>query len=323
MLIGIDAGGTGIKYGLVRSTGEVVHFNKRPTEAQFGPDHVIERIAECIEILSNHAQTMNQPILAIGIGFAGPLDLVNGVVIEAPNLPGWTRIPLRDRLQERFRLPVVLENDANAAVYGEWWCGVGKGYKNMVGLTLGTGIGGGLIIDGRLYRGQIGAAGEIGHMVIDPNGPKCACGNQGCLEAFASGSAITRRAREAIDAGQSSQLITLANGDLSKLTAKMVHDAQKTGDALATRLMLETARYLGIAIASLINVFNPDIVSLSGGVANAGEDLFAPLRAEAGARAFKQSFEGAQILQARLTDNAGVVGAAGVALDQLGALKIR
>lgn len=313
MIIGIDVGGTGIKHGLVSEEGQLFHFNTVATEAWKGPDHVIDRIAFCIQNLRDISHAESYEVYGIGIGFPGPLNPKSGLILNAPNMPGFVNIPLRDRIRERFNIPTTLENDANAAVYGEWWCGSGKGSQNMIGLTLGTGVGGGIILHGRLYSGVDGTAGEMGHMTVEPDGFLCNCGNRGCLETLASGTSLVRRAREALNNGARSILTEMVGNDLTRLTPKMVHDAQLQGDELGDQIMNETARYLGIAIANLINLFNPEVVSLAGGVANAGDDLFNPLREEVKKRAFERPARTARIVQAVLTETAGTIGAAGVA----------
>ncbi len=243
----------------------------------------------------------------MGIGSPGPLNRETGVVIFTPNL-GWRDFPLRDRVQYAVRLPATLDNDANCATLGEWWLGAARGARHVVGLTLGTGIGGGLILDGRLYHGISDVAGELGHMTIDSNGRRCGCGNYGCLEAYASGTAIAMRAREALAGGEPSSLPQLVGGDLSKITAAQVYGAAKDGDALAVEVVRETARFLGIGVANLLNAFNPEVVVLAGGVTHAGDALFEPMRAEVRRRAFKPAVDACRIVPGVLP-NAGVIGA--------------
>lgn len=312
MYIGVDLGGTNIKYGQVSAQGELRELRSKPTQSHEGPERVIQRIGDCIEELLGENDDPNQ-VRGIGIGTPGPLDFSSGIVYEAPNLNGWKNIPLRDHIQNRFQLPTIIENDANVAVFGEWMSGSGQGSRNMLGITLGTGVGGGIIIDGQLYRGTNGTAGEFGHMTLFPNGLLCGCGNHGCLEMYASGSALVRLAREAIETDSTTMLTKMIEGDVTRLTAHLVHIAMQNGDALATHLIHTLAENLGIAIASLINVFNPEIISLSGGVANAGEDLFGPLRDVVKKRAFQRPVEHVRIVQAQLVGEAGVIGAAGLA----------
>jgi glucokinase len=226
----------------------------------------------------------------------------------APNLK-WTDYPLAPKIAERVSLPVVLDNDANCATLGEWWLGAGRGTRNMVGLTIGTGIGGGLILDGKLYHGASDVAGEIGHTTIETQGRHCACGNYGCLEAYASGPAIAARAREALMHDGASSLRERVGGDLATLTAQTVYEAADAGDLLALEVVRDTARFLGAGVANLLNVFNPEIVVLAGGVTAAGDNLFVPLRTEVKRRAFRPAWNAARIVPGKLGGNAGVVGA--------------
>jgi glucokinase len=249
-------------------------------------------------------------VVGVGIGCPGPLDLATGRVIATPNL-GWAGYPIRDRVATRLDLPATLDNDANCATYGEWWQGAGRGTCHLAGVTLGTGIGGGLILDGRLFRGASDTAGEFGHTTIDFNGRRCACGNYGCLEAYASGPNIALRAREGIEAGYESAITKLVGGDLSLITARTVYDALMAGDEYAHEVILETARLLGAGVAGIVNMYNPEAVVLMGGVAHAGEHLFAPLRAEVKRRAFAVAVAACRIVPGEL-DAPGVVGAAGV-----------
>ena len=246
--------------------------------------------------------------VGFGIGAPGPLDRASGIVRIAPNL-GWREVPLRDRVADALGIPGALDNDANCATLGEWWVGAARGARHVVGMTIGTGIGGGLILDGRIYHGTSDVAGEIGHTTIDSTGRRCACGSYGCLEAYASGPAIAERAREALGSGEESLLPGLVGGDLSRLTAETVYDAAEAGDTLARLLVRETAHFLGAGVANLLNIFNPEVVVIAGGVTRAGDALFEPLRAEVRRRAFLPAVERCRIVPGELPGTAGVVGA--------------
>ena len=316
-IIGVDLGGTKISAGAVSQDGSrVAGVRSIPTQTELGAEGIVDRIVGVIEgvILDATAETgaTRKDFIGIGIGAPGPLDRENGIVVVAPNL-GWRDFPLRDRIHSRLGLPTVLDNDANCATVGEWWLGAARGGTTVVGITIGTGIGGGLIIDGRLYHGASDVAGEIGHTTIDVNGRHCKCGNYGCLEAYASGPAIATRAREAlVREDTASMLPSMVNGELERITAETVYDAAKKGDGLANEIVRDTARYLGAGIATLLNVINPDVVVVAGGVTRAGEALFGPLRAEARRRAFKPAVEACRIVPAELPGTAGVVGAVAV-----------
>ena len=287
-------------------------LRSRPTQAHLGQEGVADRIAEMIneviQLTGHETGAAREDFVGVGIGSPGPLDRKTGVVIVTPNL-GWRDFPLRDAVSKRVGLPATLDNDANCATLGEWWCGAARGGHHVVGLTIGTGIGGGLILNGELYHGASDAAGEIGHTSIDGTGRRCKCGNYGCLEAYASGPAIAERATEALAGDEASLLRTLVDGDLSRITARTVYEAATRGDPLAREVVRETAGFLGTGVANLVNIFNPDVVVLAGGVTDAGDALFEPLRAEVRRRAFRPAVEACRIVPGALAGSAGVVGA--------------
>ena len=312
-VIGVDLGGTNLVVGAMPADGSrEIGVHSRPTQARLGADAVVDRICAMVEaaIATTMRETgaTREQFAGVGIGSPGPLDREKGLVIVTPNL-GWTNFPLRDRVADQVGLVATLDNDANCATLGEWWLGAAKGARNVVGFTLGTGIGGGLILDGKLYHGSSDVAGEIGHMTIDSAGRRCKCGNYGCLEAYASGPAIAERAREALAGGEPSALAEMCGGDLGTLTAATVYAASKNGDAVASDVVKETARILGVGVANMLNVFNPDVVVLAGGVAQAGDSLFVPLRAEVSRRAFKPAVDACRIVPGALGGSAGMVGA--------------
>ena len=315
-IVGVDVGGTNIVVGVVpMEGGEVRAFQTQPTQAQRGPKFVVDRIVEMVEhsiatVLAEEGGTRDD-IAGVGIGSPGPLDRATGVVINTPNL-GWRNFPLRDLIANAVHLPATLDNDANCATYGEWWLGAGRGLDPLVGFTLGTGIGGGIVLNGEIYHGVSDAAGEIGHMTIDSTGRKCNCGNYGCLEAYASGPAIALRAVEGIEAGVDTMLVEMVAGKLENISAATVYEAAARGDPYADEVMKDTARFLGTGIANIINILNPAMVVISGGVTRAGDHLFEPLRAEVRRRAFKSAEENCRIVAAEMPDRAGVVGAAAV-----------
>jgi glucokinase len=311
-LVGVDLGGTNIVAGALAEDGsDVIALRTEPTRPDQGADAVVDRMTRMIDtvIAETIAQTgaRRDDVIGIGVGSPGPLDRERGIVVTTPNL-GWTNFPLRDAIQERTRLPVRIDNDANCATLGEWWLGAAKGASNVIGMTIGTGIGGGIILGGRLYHGSSDVAGEIGHATIDITGRRCKCGNYGCLEAYASGPSIADRAREALGGDDSAMMIRMAGGDPSRITAATVYEAAKKGDDTALDVVRETSRFLGAGIANLLNIFNPEVVVIAGGVTQAGDTLFAPLRREVKKRAFKPAVEACEIVPGILTA-AGVVGA--------------
>ncbi len=318
-LIGVDLGGTNITFAAVDFRGRITRKLKIPTQASRGRDAVMKRIIDGIrQLVLEQGSRAGRPA-GVGIGSPGPLNSRTGVIYETPNLPGFRDTALAAPVHKALGLPVYLENDANAAAFGELWAGAGRRVENLVMLTLGTGVGGGIILGGRLYSGVDDTAGELGHMVIDPTGPVCGCGQKGCLEQFASATAIARRARQAVEKGGGSRLLKLAAGDPANISAKLVHEAFFLGDALARKVWLDTCRYLGIGIGNYINIFNPQKVVLGGGVMTSGrrKALFEPLKKEALARAFSRPARTARIVAAELGDEAGVIGAAGLALQKL------
>lgn len=312
-IVGIDLGGTNIAAGAMPTDGtREIAMRMTQTKAHEGADAVMDRIAAMIEdVIAQtcaEAGAARSDFLGVGIGAPGPLDRARGVVIVTPNL-GWRDFPLRDEISRRVNLPATLDNDANCATLGEWWCGAAKGGRNVVGLTIGTGIGGGLILDNKLYHGASDAAGEIGHTTIDSTGRRCKCGNYGCLEAYASGPAIAERAREVLEGNEDSMLPSMVDGDLSRITAQTVFEASKQGDRVALEVVRDTAHFLGVGISNLINIFNPDTFVIAGGVTQAGDLLFDPLRAEVRRRAFKTAVDACRIVPGALPLSAGVVGA--------------
>jgi len=312
-ILGVDLGGTNIVVGAMPEDGSrELAIRSEPTHAERGSEAVVDRMVSMIaqvisDVIASH-DAQPHDFLGVGIGAPGPLDRERGVVVVAPNL-GWRDFPLRDAISDRIRLPATLDNDANCATLGEWWRGAAQGGRNVVGITIGTGIGGGIVIGGKLYHGSSDVAGEIGHTTIDSTGRYCRCGNYGCLEAYASGPAIALRAREALERDEVSVLHKMVKGDLDLLTAATVYEAAHRGDALALEVVRDTARFLGTGIANLLNTVNPDVVVITGGVTRAGDRLFEPLRAEVKRRAFRPAVAACRIVPGALEGTAGVVGA--------------
>ena len=306
VIIGVDLGGTNIKAGLLTTEGEVLHRCRCTTNASGGPQVVARRIAEAALECRDASPGGPARVLGIGIGSPGAIAVQAGVVFSAPNLPGFDNLPLRDMVQELTGLPCTLENDANAAAVGEQWVGAGRGATSLVMLTLGTGIGGGIVLEGEVWHGFGGVAGEIGHMSIQADGPRCACGNLGCIEAFASATAIVRRMKETIASGRPTHLAERA----ADLTARDIHEAAVAGDAAALENMKETGRCLGVAITNILHVLNPQVVVLSGGVCAAGDMLMKPIRDEIQRRAIPACGRGVQVRFALLGEDTGIIGAA-------------
>jgi len=320
-VLGIDIGGTNLVVGSVAEDGSaMVASASEPTHSEAGATDVVDRLVGLAEraIATTRREAHGAEILGVGVGAPGPLDTKRGIVLLTPNL-GWVNMPLRQLIHDRLGLPAALDNDANCAVLGEWWVGAARGARHAIGITIGTGIGGGLIIDGQLYHGASDVAGEIGHTTIDTEGRRCKCGNYGCLEAYASGPNIALRAVEELEAGAESRLRALVGGDLQKITAQTVYQAAADGDELALEVVNDTAKFLGVGIGNLLNVFNPEVVVVCGGVTLAGDHLFEPLRREVARRAFKPAVTACRIVPGELAGTAGVYGAAKVFLDQTAA----
>lgn len=321
-VLGVDIGGTNLVVALVPTAGgPPIAVRRRETLPGRGPDAAVADIAAMAEQVIAYgiesAGGSSADVVGVGIGCPGPLDLEAGLILRTPNLP-WSGYPIRDRISDAVALPASLNNDGNCATYGEWWVGAGKGAESLVCVTLGTGVGGGFIEGGRLMRGASGSALEIGHMTIDVHGRRCACGNLGCLEAYASGPNLAARAREAIEAGHNSTLRGLVDSELERISAADVYQAALQGDDLAARVLGETARFLGVGLANLVNTFNPERIVLVGGVTAAGDHLLAPVRSEVRSRAFESAAEVCTIVPGALPETAGVIGAAGVYLLEQG-----
>jgi glucokinase len=315
--VGMDIGGTNIRTALVSAKGQIIKREQRETISGRGFDGVF---TEIVRMLSNMTSAADAPkVVGIGIGAPGPLEPKEGVIIQAHHL-GWKNVPLKELVQKRLRLPVYIDGDSNLAAFGEKWLGAARGINNFVCLTLGTGVGGALILNGRIYHGATGAAGHIGHYIVNPDGPECGCGGRGHLEAYASSRAIVRRTIEAIKAGQKSLIPDLVGGDLSKLTSLLVFKAAKSGDELALSIFRETGFYIGLVITSLINIVNPELVVIGGEVAEAGDLLFAPIREHVAKMASLVSPP--PIVPAMLGSDAGAVGGAGMVLAEEGVIHI-
>ncbi len=293
--IGLDIGGTSIKAGLVDPTGQILESQKAPTII----DDLNGFLSNLTELIRNFQKSFK--VAAVGIGVPGLRNSKTHVVETSPNIPCLVRVNLEDLVADQVHLPVISENDANAGAYAEFVCGAGAGTRQMVYLTLGTGLGSGLILDGKLFTGASGYAGEFGHTVIDPNGRLCACGNRGCLETVASGTGIVRTAAE--------------KGMQGLLTAEIVYEAAVHGDRTAQEVFKETATFLGMACANLIDLLNLEMIVIGGGVMAAGEMLLEPARDAASRHAFRSSFRDCRIVQSKLWPDAGVIGAAMLARD--------
>ena len=289
-----------------------------PTHAEAGPEPALARLLDVLSSLVESQGIRPEEMRAIGVDSAGIVDPSTNRVVDSPNLRTWEDFPLADRLQERFGVPVFLENDVNAMAYGEWRCGAGRGTRNMLALTLGTGVGGGLILDGRLYRGAHGAAGELGHMSLDIHGQHCNCPNIGCLERHIGASWITERANHKI--GSDARPSVMRGLPAEELTPHRLSIASEAGDGIAADILQETGELLGYGLVSLVNIFDPERVVIGGGVALAGHRLFDPALRIVQAHAMKIPAQKVQLVAAQLGNDAAIVGAALLAVERVGTL---
>jgi len=310
-VLAVDIGGTKLAAGIVDADGKMLERGEVPTLAHEGLEPVLERIVGLGRDLLARAAAQKEPVQRIGIGCAGPVDLKAGKVFNPPNLPGWSEVSLVRHIESALGLSAVLENDANAAALGEFRYGAGRGARSLVYFTVSTGIGGGIILDGKVWHGLKDAAGEVGHMTVCPDGPVCGCGNRGCLEAMASGPSIARRAREAVAAGRPTRL-----REVPVVTSADVVRLAQEGDAVAREVWDAAVKYLGIGVAAVITILAPERVVLGGGVTRAGDFLFEPLRAEVRRRVKLVPIESVRILPAALGPDVGILGAAAVAMGE-------
>jgi glucokinase len=315
--LGLDIGGTKLAAGVVDASGRVHSFVLEPSHGEEGPDAVLTRLFQLGTRAVAESGVAWTDVGRIGIGCGGPLDAARGVVLSAPHLPGWVDVPVTTLAEEAYGRPAVLENDATAAAAAEHRHGAGAGTRNMIYLTISTGVGGGIVIDGRLYRGSMGNGGELGHVTIDCNGRRChGCGRLGCLEAYVSGTSIAERAREALTGWtRDSVLRTIAEP-----TATDVATAARAGDALAQEVWDGTTAALACGLTSFVNLFEPELVVLGGGVTRSGEQLLGPVREAVRTTAMSPAGRAADIVLSALGEQVGVVGAAAIAFEQVSAV---
>ncbi len=311
--VGVDLGGTNLRCAVVDGDHTVVSRHQCPTNAAEGSDAVIDRLVEGIRDVVKQAGLSASDIAAACVGMPGPINQRTGVVYSATNMPGWDNVPLAHIMTERSGIVSFLENDANCAGWGEFTAGAGKGSQNMVMVTIGTGIGGAIIIDGRLILGRDGTAGELGHLCVVDGGRPCGCGARGCVEAYASASSVARRFQDLLREGWTSSLS--AKG--AEVTSRDIFQAATAGDPVALRVVESTGYYLGILCASLAEALNPDRCVVSGGMIEAGEELFAAIRKTCNNHNRHPAVRTMEILPAALGANAGLVGAANCARERL------
>jgi glucokinase len=315
LVLGIDLGGTKILSAVSDSEGKMLSRDHSITPAVKGTEAVIQSITESVHRALEQASVDISELDAVGVGVPGLASPETGILFTSPNLPGWRDVPVRDILERKLGKKTFLINDANAAALGELHFGAARGAHDFIYVTISTGIGGGIVIDGDIYTGTLGAAGEVGHMTIDDKGPLCNCGNRGCWETLASGTALAREARHRIKQGVKTRILDYADGDIEEVTAQVIHAAAVHGDSLAKELITQTGYYVGVGLANLINIFNPELIVIGGGLANIGDMLLGPAYEVAEERAFGPALRAVRLAPAELGRDSGVLGAAVFALQ--------
>jgi glucokinase len=310
-VVGLDLGGTKILAGVFNHSLECTGVTKLSTKSQRGVDEVIERIARCIQDAVDEADLTMKQVAGVGIGAPGAVDFASGTVIFAPNLEGWKDVPLKKELEKLLGVPVFVENDCNISGLGVYVAELKSKPRSMVGIFVGTGIGGGLILNGELYSGFGHTAGEVGHMVLEVSGPKCGCGNKGCFEALASRTAIFQQIKAGIKEGQKTILTEMLGDDLEDLRSGDLRKAIRRGDKFVDGVVESAAEYIGIATANLVNILNPEVVVLGGGVLEAlADEMMSVILETAKDYAMPGALKGVEIIASKLGDNAGITGGA-------------
>jgi glucokinase len=309
--VGLDVGGTSMKAGVLDDTGRALSAVSLPTEAYKGQEHGLARMCETIRASVSAAQLTLEQIAAIGVATPGTMDIPGGLILDPPNLKPWRNVPVRQHVADAFGKPTAFQNDANAAAFGEYWSGAGKGSRSMVLFTLGTGVGGGIILFERVIEGEHSHGAELGHMKIEMTTPRlCGCGGRGCLEAYASATAVVLRTREALDVDGGKSSLHTAAGKSDGLTARAIFDAAAAGDPLAAKMVDETAYYLAVGATNLLHVIDPDMIVYAGGMIAAGEGFLQRIRHYVHELALPVPATKCQIRYAQLGSDAGFIGAA-------------
>jgi glucokinase len=314
--VGLDVGGSTMKAGVVDDAGRTLSNVHLPTEAEHGQVFGLERMCETIRLAVTKAGIRFDEVAAIGVATPGTMDIPAGIILDPPNLKPWSNVPVRQHIHAAFGLPTAFQNDANAAAFGEYWIGAGKNARSMVLFTLGTGIGGGIVIGDRVVEGEHSHGAELGHTIIEMSQPRmCGCGRRGCLEAYASASAVVRRTEEALAADGGASLLRALVRSERGLTCKAIFEAAAQ-DPLAKRIVAETAYYLAVAATNMMHTINPDVVVFAGGMIAAGDAFLESIRQHVRALAFPVPAEKTLIRYAILGSDAGFIGAAGCGRQQ-------
>lgn len=316
-IIGVDIGGTNTRASVVEKDGHILSEGHRPTKAMDGPDESIPQIIDAIREAIENAKVSASDICGIGMGVPGRHKTLEGVVLWSPNFKDWAGLQLLQPIRDAFDVPVFMGNDVNVAALGEFRFGAGKDVNSMVMMTLGTGIGGGIILDGKLWKGASEGAGEIGHQIINPNGRLCGCGRYGDLEAEANQGGIIERARRKMRMGRKTGLVSRVEGNLDDLTPAIIAEAAFEGDEVSREVMQETGYFVGIGVANAINFLNPEMVVIGGGISRAGFVLWDPIMRTVKANALAEALEVCQVVPSQCGDDAGILGGVTLVLEEI------
>lgn len=315
LMIGVDVGGTKIAAGLLNKKAQFMRREISHSHVDRPPDQVVDEIVRLSELLILAAKENLSGIKGVGIGIAGHVNSKNGIVLTNSNLPNWDHYPIRDAVSARLGVPVVIDNDANCAAWGEFCYGAGRGSRDMCYVTFSTGCGMGIVINGQLYRGATGTAGEIGHTVVNPDGPLCTCGKRGCLMSYACGMALDQMARECLGSGEDTLLRSICGDCPDKVSGKQVAEAAQKGDPAALRLLELAGHYFGIGLSTIVQVLNPDTIVIGGGLVHIGPLLLDPCIRALNENIHPVLIDSARIVISELWDDAGVIGAAAMVLE--------
>jgi len=316
-IIGVDIGGTHTKVALLDLSGHILHKTDFLTK-NYKSERLIKAVFLAVESIIEKKNIRKRDILGLGIGLPGLVDFKKGLVFCLTNIPGWKNVALKRILENKIGLPVFVDNDVKIMAMGELRFGAGKGYKNIICMTLGTGVGGAVIIDGNLYRGSSLVAGEIGHIPINEAGPSCDCGSSGCLEAYVGREYFLNNARKRLRNAPSAAVMKMTKGDISLLTPEILREAAVKGDRFSKEMWREMGLHIGNALAGVVNLLNPQIIIIGGGMAGAGEVLFGSIRKAVAKKSMRLPGRAVKIVRARLGNDAGVIGAAEIVKDNIG-----
>lgn len=312
-VVGVDIGATHITTLLANYSAQVIDEYEKSIDIMEGPEKVLDQVCDMIGVLTSRSGVSKEKIHAMGVGVPGPVVVGTGMVSDPPIMPGWNRLPIDQHLQSKMGIPVTVSNDAELGAVGEWAYGAGRGERNLAYIKVGRGIGAGLLIDGRIYHGATGSAGEIGHITINESGPMCSCGNRGCLEAMAGGNAVAKNAIQMVKEGGRSSLSGIK--PIESITSRNVIDEAFRGDLLSQQIMIEAGQHLGTAIAGLVNIFNPSIVIIGGNMARIGDLMLEPIRKTVQERSLPLASSNLRIATALLGRRSSGMGAVVEALN--------